>query len=306
MKKKLFTASLIWFSSHLVMAQSSIDLFTFSGFYGAPSTYQTPPGGRATESGTLLNLKVPVVLSEKTIWYNDFTHTLFNIDTDLSPGPSTMLTSMGLHAFILQTGIARKLNDRNGFQLLLVPRYNSDMKGSTEGRWQFGMVGLYEHRQNEKLLWRFGALYNQELFGPLVVPLVYIDYQLSDRWSIVGLAPINLKVNYRINDRFTTGFSHFAFITTYRIGNDPFRTDYIERNSIDESIFLRWKMAGNFHFETRVGYSLGRIYEHYAADQKMDFRLSLIRFGDERVKENVSFGNGAIASLRLVYNLPLK
>ena len=302
---KLCVALFCCCSTILLNAQSSIDLFTISGFYGPPSNYETPLSGEGNESGGLVNLKIPVVLNEKTVWYSDLTYTLYAINTDLSPEPPGMLTSMQLNAFIFQTGVAHKLNDRNGFQLLAVPRYTTDFKGSDSKSWQFGMVGLYEHRYSEKLLMRFGVLYNGELFGPLMVPLVYLDWQMSDRWSMVGLAPINLKISYKVNDKLSAGYAHFGFITTYRIGQQEFKTDYVERNSIDESLFLRWKMAGNLYLETRLGYSLGRIYAQYAEDQKMDFRLSILSFGDDRIQKNVNFDSGPIASFRLVYNLPL-
>ncbi len=291
--------------SIVLHAQPSIDLFTLSGVYGTPAPYQNPLDGKATESGTLINFKVPIKCSEKTIWFNDFTYTLYSIKNDLDPEPVDRLTSMKLHAFILQTGISQKLDDQNGFQLLLVPRYTTDFEGSDPKNWQLGAIGLYEHRFTKKLLMRFGALYNGELFGPLVVPLIFTDWQVSDRWSITGLLPIHLKVNYMINNRLITGFSHFGFITTYRINQEEFKSDYVERNSIDESLFLRWKMMGNLHLETRVGYSLSREYAQYDEDQKMDLRISLISIGDDRIQKNVNFNSGPIISFRLVYALPL-
>lgn len=288
-----------------VSAQSSIDLLTISGLYGFPAGYEKPLDGKAAESGLLVNLKAPVKVSDKTIWYNDFTYTLHSIRTDLTPEPNDTLTSMSLHAFIFQTGIVRKINERSGFQFLLVPRYTTDFQGSSRKNWQLGAIGLYEHRFSSRLLMRFGALYNNELFGPLVVPLIYADWQLGERWSLNGTFPINLKVSYAFNERFSGGYSHFGFITTYAIHQSGFSSDYVERNSIDETLFLRWKMMGNLHMETRFGYSLNRVYEQYDQDEKMDLRLSIIGFGDNRTQKNVNFNSGPIMSLRLVYNLPL-
>lgn len=288
-----------------VSAQSSIDLFTLAGSYGSPAAYQKPLNGKATELGLLSNLKMPVKISDKTIWYNDFTYTLHSISNDLNPEPADMETSMNLHAFIFQTGIAQKINDRNGFHILLVPRYATDFTGYSLRNWQMGAIGLYEHRVHERLLMRFGAMYNGELFGPLLVPLVYLDWRLHERWHITGLMPISLKVNYKINERLSGGYSHFGFITTYAINQPAFETDYVERNSIDETLFIRWKMLGNLHIETRFGYSLSRVYAQYDQDEKMDLRLSIIGFGDNRTQKNVNFNSGAIASLRLLYNLPL-
>lgn len=304
MRRLIFLGT--WLASCWAHAQSSIDLVTIGGSFGFPASYEKPLNGKATEAGSIFNIKVPVKTNDKTIWYNDFTYTLHSITTDLNPKPAGQLTSMNLHAFIFQTGIVRKLNDRNGFQLLLVPRYNTDFNGSGDSKnWQLGAIGLYEHRVSQKLLMRFGVMYNGELFGPLLVPLVYMDWQINDRWTINGLMPITLKVNYKINDRLTAGYSHFGFITTYAINQPEFKNDYIERNSIDETLFLRWRMAGNLCIETRFGYSLSRVYQQYDENEKMDLRLSLAAFGDNRAQKNTSFNSGPITSLRLVYNLPL-
>ena len=207
----------IWLFPLVLCAQSSIDLLTLAGSYGFPASYQKPLNGKATDSGLLFNLKAPVEISDKTIWFNDFTYTWHSVTNDLNPEPTDMLTSMSLHAFIFQTGIAQKINDRNGFQFLLVPRYTTDFEGHSHKNWQMGAIGLYEHRFNQRLLMRFGMMYNNELFGPLLVPLIYTDWQLNERWSITGLVPISLKVSYKINDRLSTGYSHFGFITTYAI-----------------------------------------------------------------------------------------
>jgi len=290
----------------LLSAQSRIDIFTIAGVVGMPSAYQEPLDGKATESNLLINIKLPIKFNDKTIWYNDVTYSGFNVTNNLDVRPTEYLTAMRVHGIILQTGIVQKINDRNGFQLLAVPRYMSDFKGSDSKSWQLGGIGLYEHRYHDRLLMRYGVLYNQELFGPLLVPLVYLDWQINDKWSMVGLMPINLKVNYKVNEKLTAGFSHFGFITTYRLGQEEFKSDYIERNSIDETLFARWNTSGDFFIEARFGYSLSRVYEQYDASEKMDFRLSIIRFGDDRTAKNVNFDNGLIASVRLVYSLPIK
>jgi hypothetical protein len=286
-------------------AQSFIDILTIGGVVGVPSSYQEPLNGKATESNLLVNIKLPIKFNEKTIWYNDFTYSGFNVTNDIDVRPTEYLAALRMHGIILQTGIVQKINERNGFQLLAVPRYMSDFKGSDSKSWQLGAIALFEHRNHERLLTRYGVLYNQELFGPLLVPLFYLDWQLNDKWSITGLVPINLKVSYKVNESLTAGFSHFGFITTYRLGQEEFKTDYIERNSIDEALFARWNTSGNIFLEVRVGYSLSRVYEQYSADDKMDLRLSIARFGDERTPSNVNFDNGMIASVRLVYSLPL-
>jgi hypothetical protein len=95
-------------------------------------------------------------------------------------------------------------------------------------------------------------------------------------------------------------------ITSYALHGPDYAGDYMERTSIDICGFSRYKLAGNWFLEGRLGYALGRNYEQYHADQKIDFRLSIIKFGDTRGEpQNVTFSDGPIAELRLVYALPL-
>ena len=311
--KKLFS---IAFAVIMLSAngQSTIDLLTLSGRYGMPSSYNpTPPdytgtpidGEKATETGVFINAKAPIKFSEKTIWFNNLSYTASHVQNNLEL-PATMQNPINLHGFILQTGLVQRIDDKRAFQLLYVPRYMTDDIGESEGAWQHGAIALYEYRWNSNFMMRFGAMYNQELGGPLLVPLFDINWQMSEKWSMAGLFPIYLKINYQASPRWIVGFSHFGLITSYALHNPEYAGDYMERTSIDLTGFARWKMVGNWHLEGRIGYALNRNYEQYHADQKVDFRLSIIKFGDNRGEpQNVTFTDGPIAELRLVYALPL-
>ncbi len=287
-------------------AQQSIDLFTLSGRYALPQDYNPKLANKATETGMLLNAKLPVVFSKKTIWYNNFTYTYAGVQNQLDLAP-TLMNPIKLNAFILQTGLVQRIDDKNAFQLLFVPRFMTDFVAPTAKSWQFGAIGLFEHKYSEKLTLRYGAIYNQELGGPLLVPLVDINWQINAKWSIVGLFPIYLKANYHINEKLTVGFSHFGLITSYYLTDPNYLGDYMERTSIDLTLFCRRKLVGNLFIEGRVGMALSRAYEQYHADQKVDFRISIIKIGDNRgAPLNPVFNDGLIANLRLVYNLPLE
>lgn len=285
-------------------AQQSIDLFTLSGRYGLPQKLEDKMEGEATETGGLINLKVPVVFNPATIWYSEFTYTRFNVDysADL---PEEMASPIHANGFILQTGLVQSLDETRKIHLLLAPRYMTDFESSGGDNWQLGGVALFEKKFHDRLMMRFGALYNQEFFGPFMVPLVHVDWRFGNKWSLSGLLPIYGKLNYHANENLTVGLSEFGLITSYRLGDPAFKGDYIERKSIDIALFARQRIFGNVHVEGRAGYALSREYGQYAADQKMDFRISLFSFGDDRIRKNVLFEDGAIFNIRLVYNMPL-
>ncbi len=190
---------------------------------------------------------------------------------------------------------------------MVVPRLMSDFQNMDGSSFQFGGLASYLKKYHDDLSIGFGAIYNSELFGPYVVPFLDLNWKFAEKWRVKGLFPITLRVEYSINDNMITGLNHFGLITTYALGDDAYAGDYMERQSIDLSLFLRQRLAGNFFVEGMVGRALGRQYRQFAGDQKVDFAIPMVAFGDERVVKNdfSAFNDGLILTLKLIYNMPM-
>ncbi|WP_421889835.1 DUF6268 family outer membrane beta-barrel protein [Marinoscillum sp.] len=299
MKGWLFLA--LWTICYLVKGQS-IDLFTLSFKHGFGQPVSGQPAN-AAENVALLNLKVPIVFSESTIWYSDLTYQGFVVN--YGEGATGVIDPTRLHGVILQTGLVRKLSETTGFQLLLAPRFMSDFQEIDQQHFQLGGIGLFEKKYSERLLMRYGLMYNRELFGHMFVPLVFVNWKLSERWSLNGLLPVFGKLNYQASPRLGMGLSLFGLITSFQLGDPAYDGDYIERKSVDLSVYGRYNMVGNLHLEARFGYALGRSYRQFEEGDEVDFRITIASFGDDRVQQNVDFSAGPIVDVRLVYNLPL-
>ncbi len=296
---------LVIFISDSAQSQETLDVFTLSGRYGFPQSYDSIYKSKANEYGAMAALVAPIKMNEKSIWYNSLNYFFFHVGNDEDTPPEIM-NPIDLHGIILRTGLYQKFSKDRAVQIFLAPRFMSDFKNVNSDHFQMGALFLYEKKFREGLKMGFGVMYNQEFFGPNLVPLVNLDWQISDRWSIAGLFPIYGKVKYKVNERFSTGWSHFGLITTYRLGDPAYEGDYMERKSIDETLFARYQLYGNIFLEGRFGYTLGRSYAQYEADQKVDFTLPLVGFGDNRIQKNISFHDGFIASVRFIYNVPIE
>jgi len=77
----------------------------------------------------------------------------------------------------------------------------------------------------------------------------------------------------------------------------------MERQSIDLSLFARQQLYGNFFIEGMIGRTFGRSYTQYSGDETISFGLPLISFGDERTANNVTFNDGMIFTLKLIFNM---
>jgi hypothetical protein len=290
--------------SSTVQSQETLDLFTISGRFGFPQSYDSVYNGKANEYGLMIDAKAPIKMSEKSIWYNGLNYFYWHVTND-EEMPEEQMDPVNLHGFILRTGLIQKFSKDRAIQLFLAPRFMSDLHHIDGSHFQMGGLALYQKKFKDHLKMGFGAMFNQEFFGPYLVPLVDLDWKISDKWSIVGLFPVYGKIKYQVNERVSAGWSHFGLITTYRLGAEGYEGDYMERTSIDETLFTRVKFGKNIYAEARFGYALGRSYAQYEADQKVDFSIPLISFGDDRVQKNVSFHDGFIASLRLIYSVPI-
>jgi len=296
------TIILLFLSTSSLLAQQSIDLATFSYRFGPSQPYENNQGN-ARETGLMTNFKIPVVINESSIWYTDLTYQQFNIDySDNVPGS---IMPIGVHGIILQTGWVRKFNEKNAMQILIVPRFMSDLNQVDIKHFQLGAIGLYEVKYQEDLTMRYGLMYNREKFGKMFVPLVYLDWIVAPKWSISGLLPIFAKINYHATEKLTLGFSHFGLITSFQIGDPTYSNDYIERQSIDLTLFGRYKFWGGLCFEARAGFAVGRSYLQFAEGDEMEFRVAILSFGDDRTRKNIAFDPGPILDVRLVYNLDL-
>jgi len=289
-------------------AQESLDIVTVSGHFGSPKTYIADENsnfkGDATERGAMVNLVVPIVLNEKQIWYNSVNYMQWNVSNNETM-PADIANPIQIHGLILRTGFIQKFENGNSIQAIFIPRLMSDFKNINGKHFQFGGTFIYEKIYNENLKIGYGALYNQETFGVNIVPLVNLEWKMSERWSMSGLLPIYSKIKYKVNDKLNLGIHHFGLVTSYRLGEEAYQNDYIERRSIDLGLFARYNLFGKIHVEGRYGYSFGRSYAQYDENDKIDLALPLATIGDNRTQKNANFNDGTYAHIRLVCAIKL-
>ena len=278
------------------------DIISISGRYGLPQDYKSTYDGKATEYGMLNSLTAGFKLAPKTMFAINFNHFYFNVQ-DEAEMPDDIASPIILNGFILRAGIIQQFNNGGKLQLLVAPRLMSDFQNLDGNSFQWGGLATYQNDLSEDLNLGFGAMFNRELFGPYLVPLFLLDWKVSERWYIEGMIPVTLKVHYRVNEGLEVGFNHFGLITSYYLGDENYAGDYMERTSIDLSLFARQRLYKNFFIEGMVGRTFGRSYEQYDGDDKISFGLPLVSFGDDRTANNVTFNDGLIFTLKLIFNM---
>ncbi len=300
--KFLFIPLIISGLAFNLAAQETVDIFTFQGRYGLPQSYEDTYPEKATEYGTLTTLTAGFNLSEKSMIGFNVNHFYFNVQGDPAI-PGGIANPVILHGFIIRAGLIQNLGNGRKIQLLAVPRLMSDLKNLDRNSLQMGAVITYDKKFHDELTMGFGVMYNQELFGPYLVPLFNLNWQVSSKWNISGLVPITSRFTYKVNDNFSAGFGHFGMSTSFYLGEEAYAGDYIDRLSVDASLFARQRLFGPLFLEGTVGRSFARGYKQYAGDEKVKFAIPLVTFGDNRTLKSVKFNDGIILQLKLVINI---
>jgi hypothetical protein len=278
------------------------DIVSLSGRYALSQDYSEGYSGEATEIGALNSLTAGFKLAPKTLFAININHFYFHVK-DEAEMPVDIASPIAINGIILRIGIIQEFSNGGKIQLLVAPRLMSDFKNMDGNSIQMGGLVSYQNDLNENLNLGFGAMYNQERFGPYLVPLFLVSWHVSDRCYIEGMLPVTAKVHYRVNESLDVGFNHFGLITTYYLGNENYTGDYLERQSIDLSLFARQRLFGGIFVEGMIGRTFGREYSQYAGDQKVSFAIPLIAFGDNRTVKNVTFKDGMIFTLKLIFNM---
>jgi hypothetical protein len=121
--------------------------------------------------------------------------------------------------------------------------------------WQYGLYSLATWTQRPELKFKLGLYVNQEFFGTFVVPLVGMDWKVSDRLQIFGTLPNNMKVMYQIRpNKLQAAFVFKSLTRSFRVDHPDF---YLRFNEVETKALIEF-MVGRSVFQMEGGYVLGQ------------------------------------------------
>ncbi len=147
-------------------------------------------------------------------------------------------------------------NEKWSTAFVVIPRLNSDLKKVDGNDYQMGGVLLGIYKKNETLNYKFGAYYNNEFFGPFIIPLLGIEWNPSSRLNIFGVLPNQMNLEYKFNKTFYGGVEINFMTNSYRFDDHDFLR--IDDNHV--KIYLDTYVAKNIVFNLQAGQSILRKY----------------------------------------------
>ena len=123
-----------------------------------------------------------------------------------------------------------------------------------DNTFQYGGIALAGYQVKPGQKFRLGVYANKEFFGWFIIPLLGVDWKLSDKDYLFGVLPGRLTYEHKINDRFYSGATFRAPTASYRLSNG----EYLRLDDQQLSLFVDYYFTKNICITLEPGFGIFR------------------------------------------------
>lgn len=243
MKKVVLVTSVLLALQIDCSAQYFIDIFSFNR-----QAYQVPNG--AQTSDLFVNAFMPKVLENGNTFFVRAHYEKLDLKNDsLSATYSSITLPFGMQVQLK--------NPKVKFTGLVIPKIaGADLGASFSEVFQMGAYSLFTVTESEKFRYKFGLYYNREFFGNFFVPLVGVDWKVTDRFSVFGTLPQSFKASYSIvPSRLNAGLAFRSMTRSFR-GEE--NNTFVRYNELQFKAFFDVYLSKKNVVFVEGGYFLGK------------------------------------------------
>lgn len=185
---------------------------------------------------------------------------------------------------------------------ILMPKLLGNPSKTNTKVTQLGFAALANKLLNETANISYGFLYNNQLFGPFIVPLIGYYTKVNDI-EVNILLPQNMDINYKLNPNIFFGLKFNGKMNSYALESNTFglnQNTYLNANENQLGTYLDYNYK-NFHFSIFGGYSFMSSYKIYSDLDRTDLSLFMLKFGDNRYQLNDDLKNGFVIKSSVYY-----
>ncbi|MEM6262642.1 MAG: DUF6268 family outer membrane beta-barrel protein [Bacteroidota bacterium] len=265
---KYFVITLIvWCVSASCYAQQ-LDLFSLQGSY-VPVTHQDNGYNLMNYS---LEVKFPAVRDSNDVFLTGVKYTRFGYDNIFENGVEN------LHGLDLVLLYSRRFNNDARIGVFFTPGLSGDFQDISFGSLQYSAGVTFRFKASEKLQIGTGVAYSQQFVRHVVVPLLDINWEISDKLSLNGPIPQQLMLTYQASKKVSTGFKLQVHNTSAQFNNDT-QLQVINDSYVNFSLFGHYELKKNLFLTFDVGMIAGRELELYEADTDRYWQVFTSPFG---------------------------
>ncbi len=201
-------------------AQPYFDLVNLHGQWSNPFSYSSSDSTTINTRFLAADLSIPFKVKKHVIAIS-LSLSDFSIASDY-------FTTIQLNSLLVSTAYVRQWkNEKIKTSFVLIGRTNNDPDlkiGSNTI--QLGGVLLHNIKKSEHLKFKFGMYYNSEFFGPFILPLAGIDWNINERMNLFGVLPGSMNLEYLLTSRIHVGLAFRSMTNSYRQANNTFLRIY--------------------------------------------------------------------------------
>jgi len=303
-RKKMKSFKLIvifFFCSIYVFSQNYVDVLKV---YASTTPYNKfdSSTSKTRINEVFADLTIPIKINDKFtlisgIIYENVQAKLFANENIKTFGSTTV-----------KVGCDKHFNETWSGTLVLLPKIASDYVKIQSKDYQIGGIAYMKYKKQTNLNYRFGFYYNNELFGPLFVPLVGVYYlSPNKKFEATFMLPLQADMNYKIASFLSVGLNFNGQIRTYHLTDitPAYPSTYVSRVADEFYSYLKFNVGKNFIIQTKLGQSIARSYRVYNDNDKVTLGLPVIYIGHKRQQLNSDFSNGLIFQVALIYRFNL-
>jgi hypothetical protein len=294
-KSKILLSIVALFVCGCINAQKYTDLISVSEQYSPSNGYKFG-NGKCDIHDQNFAAKAPLKINSTDYLLVGLGANHLEFIGDAYPGGSSFT------ALTLQLGYIGNFG-RYNLTAVALPKISGDFAEITHRDFQMGGLLVLSVKYSDKLKLKYGCYYNQEFFGPLIVPLIGLDWKVNDKLRVFGNLPITATAEYTVSNRFATGLFFNANSMSYLYDK---QRQYIHKSTQEISAFGDFYLTKNLVFQTKLGYTIGRKYDLFNLSDKLDANL-IVKIGDDRPQmNNNTLKDGFIGEVKLIFRVPNK
>lgn len=242
-----------------------------------------------------LNLQVPVLLKNK-----DALLTGIAIEGTQIRNEALSLKSRNL---TFNAGYNKVWRNNKSLIFLTIHRMNGDQFEWRTDNYQLGIVGLYTYKKDENSTLQIGFYTNSEFMGQVVTPLFGVDWKVAPKIRFYGVLPASGTLAIQQNAKWYYGLNFLGIFQTYQ---QPEMGDFYIQRSINQlSVYSDFYLTKQVVFNIKLGYRAGSGYRLFSSDDKVDWALNVLKFGDNRDELGRIATNGFILTMGLAFRYDL-
>jgi len=267
-----------------------------------PNDFETS-NAQTTVEEFALELNFPIVINEKSVLLTGLFANKTQVALDANM-PKTDLNVLGLNL-----GINTSFNDRWSATFMVFSKLASDKIKLSNDNLQMAFLSLFTYKKRDQLQWKYGLYANTEQYGLMFVPILGLYYLSANHKFEANLnLPVLADMNYHLGHKFWLGMGFDGLGTSYNLNQQNYSSNgaYAVKTSNELLGYLRYQLSTSIFIDTKVGYAIGRKYEVYDANDKINFALMNLYFGDDRTLLNEGFKDGFLFKIELLYRLNIK